>query len=141
MSYLIKKVKSNSDNSILHEPDFSKILEIADGINGMDNDIIFSTLKKLELSGGPGIDDIQSRLISLLPQYPDLADRLYPELFELSSKLISKMAEASSLAYTSPDHYYFVLSDDPQSSANAEVLEGKRMTRDKLLSIIQRRLI
>ena len=138
LSYLVKKVKNSSDSSILHDPDFSKILEIADGINGMDNDIIFSTLKKLELSsGGPGIDDIQSRLISLLPQYPDLADRLYPELFELSSKLISKMAEASSLAYTSPDHYYFVLSDDPQSSANAEVLEGKRMTRDKLLSTIQ----
>ena len=138
LPYLIKKVKSNSDDSILHEPYFSEILKIADGIDGMENNIIFSTLKKLELSsGGPGIDDIQSRLIGLLPQYPDLADRSYHELFELSSKLISKMVEASSLAYTSPDHYYFVLSDDPQSSVNAEILDGKRMTKNKLLSIIQ----
>ncbi len=138
LRYLLRKVHENSDTSILGESEFSKILEIAGEVDGIDHNIIFSTLKKLELSqGGPGINDVQPRLIGLLPEYPDLAYRSYPELFELSSRLISKMAEASSLAYISPDHDYFVLSDDPPSSADAEILEGKRITRDKILSIIQ----
>ncbi|KAF5432402.1 hypothetical protein C5S35_17180 [Candidatus Methanophagaceae archaeon] len=64
LPHLLRKVHENSDTSILGESEFSKILEIAGEVDGIDHNIIFSTLKKLELSqGGPGINDVQPRLI------------------------------------------------------------------------------
>lgn len=137
LPFLIKKIFYSENISIFDDPDFNKIMEIANELNGVDTETVFCTLKKFEITTGPGLDDIDSRLVYLLSQSSNLSDKSYPELDELSKRLISKTAEASSLNYSSTEHDYFILSANPHSAANAEILEGKRITKEKMMTIIQ----
>ena len=137
LPYLINKISDYENSSILDDSDFNKIMEIANGLDGVDADTVFSTLKKFEIETGPGLDDIVTHLASLLSGYSELSDKTYLDLYELAKRLISKMAQASSLTYSSPEHDYFILSANPHLVANAEMLEGKRITREKITTIIQ----
>jgi len=137
LPYLINKISDCENSSILDESDFNKIMEIANGLDGVDAETVFSTLKKFEIETGPGLDDVVTHLASLLSGYFELSDKSYPDLLELAKRLISKTAEASSLTYSSSEHDYFILSENPNLAANAEILEGKRITREKITTIIQ----
>ena len=135
--YLINKISDCENSSILDDSDFNKIMEIANGLDGVDAETVFSTLKKFEIETGPGLDDVVTHLASLLSGYSELSDKSYPDLLELAKRLISKTAEASSLTYSSSEHDYFILSENPNLAANAEILEGKRITKEKITTIIQ----
>ena len=137
LPFLINKISDYKNISILEDSDFNKITEIADDLNGVDAETVFRTLKKFEITTGAGLEDIDSRFINILSQSSDLSGKSYPDLYELSKRLISKMAEASSLTYSSPEHDYFILSANPHLAANAEILEGKRITKEKIMTIIQ----
>ncbi len=137
LPHLINKISDCENSSILDDSDFNKIMEIANGLDGVDAETVFSTLKKFEIETGPGLDDVVTHLASLLSGYSELSDKSYPDLLELAKRLISKTAEASSLTYSSSEHDYFILSKNPNLAANAEILEGKRITREKITTIIQ----
>lgn len=137
LPHLINKISDCENSSILDDSDFNKIMEIANGLDGVDAETVFSTLKKFEIETGPGLDDVVTHLASLLSGYSELSDKSYPDLLELAKRLISKTAEASSLTYSSSEHDYFILSENPNLAANAEILEGKRITREKITTIIQ----
>jgi hypothetical protein len=137
LPHLINKISDCENSSILDDSDFNKIIEIANGLDGVDAETVFSTLKKFEIETGPGLDDVVTHLASLLSGYSELSDKSYPDLLELAKRLISKTAEASSLTYSSSEHDYFILSENPNLAANAEILEGKRITREKITTIIQ----
>jgi len=137
LPHLINKISDCENSSILDDSDFNKIMEIANGLDGVDAETVFSTLKKFEIETGPGLDNVVTHLASLLSGYSELSDKSYPDLLELAKRLISKTAEASSLTYSSSEHDYFILSENPNLAANAEILEGKRITREKITTIIQ----
>jgi len=137
LDYLINKIRDSNSISILQEKEFSKIVELTNEIDDLENETIFRALKKLYLEPGPRFEDIKYRLANDLTQYPRLSDKTFSELDELSSRLVYKMYEASSMSYIDPKHDYFFLSEDPKSSANAEILNGKRITKETLMSIIQ----
>lgn len=137
LPYLINKISDYENRSILDDSDFKKIMEIAHGLNGVDAETVFSTLKKFKLWTGPGLDNEVTHLARLLSEYSELSDKSYSELHELAKRLISKMAQASSLTYSSPEHDYFILSSNPNLATNAEILDGKRITREKITAIIK----
>lgn len=137
LPFLIDKIFDYENISILDDSDFDKIMEIADDLDGVNAETVFRTLKKFKITTGPGLNDINSRLVNLLSQSSDLSGKSYPDLYELSKRLISKTAQASSLTYSSPEHDYLILYANPHLAANAEILEGKRITKEKIMTVIQ----
>ena len=137
LPYLINKISDYESSSILDDSDFNSITKNAADLDGVDSGIIFRTLKKFEIVTGPGLNNIESHFVQLLSQRSEFSDKSYPDLLELAKRLISETADASSLAYSSTEHDYFILSEKPNLAVNAEILEGKRITKQKITDIIK----
>jgi len=100
-------------------------------------DIVLGVLSKTRLEHGlPKFDDIELALIKRIPESYQHNGVGFDDLLKASRTLVTKMFEAASLAHTSPRNGYFSLLSNPTQAAVDMVIEGKRITRDKMHSIL-----
>jgi hypothetical protein len=138
LHHLLEIIKDEDNSSVLDRSDLSSIKRVASEIDSVDSQIILNALRKIELQRGPGLDDYQLRLDKLLSERPELKGKRYDEIQKVSNALIERMFQASTLSYASPKRDYFALLDDPETAKNQAIIEGKRINRDTVLSIIQK---
>lgn len=96
-----------------------------------------AVLAKVHLNTLPSLGDYHASLLAMLPRIPAIGDRLYTELEALAAALVAAMLQAASLAHDSPKERYISLCLDPSSVHVEETIAGKRITRDRLLGILQ----
>lgn len=99
-----------------------------------------AVLKKLRAETLPSLRDMKAALIDMLPTFPEVGDRLYSELDTIADALIAEALKAAALAHETARDRYLVAFDDPGRIILDETLKGKRITRDRILAIIQRAL-
>lgn len=136
LEYLLNIVKNADDPSILDNNVFFSLNKVVSRIDGEDSHIVFSTLKKVNLQKGPGLEDYPLRLAERLSEIEELEDKRYDKIQRVANNLIEKMSQASSLVYNAPRRDYFALLDDPESAEIKEIIEGKRITHNTVLQII-----
>lgn len=97
--------------------------------------------KKLQVATLPSMRDMRAALIEMLPKFQEVGDRLYSELGTIADALIAEALKAAALVAheTARDRYLSVF-NDPEQILTDEILRGKRLTRDRLLTIIRQAL-
>jgi hypothetical protein len=107
----------------------------------IDITLIGATLQKVELVTTPGLDDIEARLRDHLATIPELRDRRYDELREVSDALRQRIFEAASLAGLSSLPEYLVLcTDSSQAVVNQHIIATKRIQRVTIIEILSHAL-
>lgn len=88
----------------------------------------------------PKFEDLESRIAMSIQQHYDIGDAGYIDLLLTAKALINKAFDAASLEYLSPKQTYFALCGNPiQEQANG-IIEGKRITREIVETILSTNL-
>lgn len=99
---------------------------------------ILATLKKTRIEEDlPDFADCERRVIDAISGCPELGERHYHEYKDAARKLVDHCARAAALPHAVeiiPE--YVTFHDDPTSIRDRERIEGKRITRQKLLDIL-----
>ncbi len=102
-----------------------------------DIELGVKVFKKLRLETLPSMRDMRSALIEMLPKFPVIGDRLFSELGSIADACISDALKAAALAHdTARDRYLSVFSD-PARIEKDEILRGKCIDRERLLTILR----
>jgi hypothetical protein len=96
-----------------------------------------AVLRKLRVETLPNLRDMRSALITMLPRYPQVGDRLFSELAVIADNLIAEMLKAASLAQESVRDRYLTIFNNPEAIAASEIIRGKRITKERLVSLLQ----
>lgn len=96
-----------------------------------------SVLRKLRVEKLPSLRDMRSVLIAMLPRYPQVGDRLFSELGALADNFIAEMLQAGSLAQEFVRDHYLTIFNNPEAIAASEIIRGKRITKERLVSLLQ----
>lgn len=96
--------------------------------------------KKLRVETLPSMRDMRAALIETLPKFQEVGDRLYSELGTIADALIAEALKAAALAHDTARDRYLSVFDDPEQVLADDILRGKRLTRDRLLTIIRQAL-
>ena len=95
-------------------------------------------LSKVRTQGDlPGLDDIELRLVEEIAQLPDIGQKTYKGLQQLAKILINEMFYAASLGNNPRQPFYFYLLTDSMEQRRNAIIQGKQITREKILKIIQ----
>lgn len=143
LNYLLQLAQTPCDNQLQANPSIIKyinriVAEIAPDLKTQATlDVVLGVLSKTKLEQGlPKFDDIEFTLIKCIPESYLRNGAGFDNLLKASRTLVAKMLEAASLAHTSPRSGYFSLLSNPTQAATDMVIEGKRITRDKVHSIL-----
>lgn len=93
--------------------------------------------KKLRVETLPSMRDMRAALIEMLPKFQEVGDRLYSELGTIADALIAEALKAAALAHDTARDRYLSVFNDPEQVLTDEILRGKRITRERLLTIIR----
>jgi hypothetical protein len=96
-----------------------------------------AVLRKLRVETLPSLRDMRSALIAMLPRYPQVGDRLFSELGAIADNFIAEMLKAGSLAQEAVRDRYLTIFDNPDAIATSETIKGKRITKERLVSLLQ----
>lgn len=96
-----------------------------------------AVLRKLRVETLPSLRDMRQALIAMLPRYPQVGDRLYSELGAIADNFIAEMLKAGSLAQEAVRDRYLTIFNDPDAIAASETIKGKRITKERLMSLLQ----
>ncbi len=128
LSTFAKKLASEDEN----------LSSLALKADGTISHLTLSVLNKVKPEENlPGLDDIKERLIKEITNLPDMAQRGYDELDKLANALVHEMSLAASLGNNSPQTLYFELLTDSETHRTNAIIQGKRITREKILQILQ----
>lgn len=105
--------------------------------SGVSKDVILRCLKKTVLENGPGLKDIQLRVIQRLSVIPQLMTKSHKELQTLAERLIFKVFELSS--YSMEDIYrdYMFLFSNPEGMRDKVIINNKRLTKESIERLIE----
>jgi hypothetical protein len=105
------------------------------------NSLVRQVLAKTHVEEeAPGLNDIESRLIKVLQRLPEFQGCRYDELKRAINGLIQASSEAGSLSANDALTAYVALSPDPSNARIQVVVDGKRLTREKILSLLRSHL-
>lgn len=106
--------------------------------DGTINNLALNVLSKVKIEDDlPGLNDVETRLLEVLSQFPDICQRRVDQVQQLAQKLVSEMFRAASLANSSPQSLYcYLLTSSAADKTNA-IIQGKRITKEKILQILQ----
>ncbi len=112
--------------------------EIDEGLKPQaTTDTVLGVLSKTRLEDNlPKFDDIETALTNCVPDCYQHNGVGFDDLLRASKTLIAKMFEAASLAHTSPRSSYFSLLSNPAQATVDTVIEGKRITKEKIHSML-----
>lgn len=96
-----------------------------------------TVFSKLRVETLPSMRDMRAALIDMLPKFQEVGDRLYSELGTIADGLIAEALKAAALAHDTARDRYLSLFIKPEQVLTDEILRGKRLTRDRLLTIIR----
>jgi Cap4 dsDNA endonuclease len=96
-----------------------------------------AVLRKLRVETLPSLRDMRQALIAMLPRYPQVGDRLYSELDSIADNFIAEMLKAGSLAQEPVRDRYLTIFDNPDAIATSETIKGKRITKERLITLLQ----
>jgi len=95
-----------------------------------------AVLRKLTLETLPSLRDMRSALITMLPKFAEIGDRLYSELGALADGLIAEMLKAARLVTDSARDRYLAVFDNPNAMNTCEIIKCKRITKERLLTLL-----
>lgn len=112
--------------------------EIAPGLKAQaTSDTVLGVLSRTRVDDGLSkFDDVETAVIKCVPECYQHNGVGFDDLLRASKNLIAKMFEAASLAHTSPRSSYFSLLSNPTQAVVDTVIEGKRITKEKIHSIL-----
>lgn len=136
--YLIKTAAALSD---LPPPALAFLTRIAKEA-GCSDGVALTALSKTNASDDlPKLTDIEVRLVAVLTDVWDrAADASHTSVGKAARAVIDECARASSLAHQNALPAYLPVVASPQDSELAARLEGKRITRSRLLEILDQGL-
>ncbi len=85
----------------------------------------------------PKLEKPEGDLIEEIAKLPDMSQRGYDGLKKLAKALVNEMFCAASLANNSSQPLYFYLLNDSAEQKTKAIIQGKQITREKILKIIQ----
>ncbi|OME86083.1 hypothetical protein BK120_08820 [Paenibacillus sp. FSL A5-0031] len=132
---LLAQVKSGTIENFTPKTLDKFILEVAkDSETGID--IVLDVLKKTDYLAGPGLDDIDSKVISEhLGKLPECMSVGIEKLRVLHRRICEKMHQASSKLLDNAVKDYAALAGG-QSIINAEEINSKRITKQMLSKLV-----
>jgi hypothetical protein len=143
LKHLLQLAQASCNNQPQTNPSIAKyinriVAEIASDLKTHATlDVVLGVLSKTRLEHGlPKFNDIELTLIKCIPEVYQHNGVGFDDLLKASRALVAKMFEAASLAHTSPRSGYFSLLSDPSQAATDTIIEGKRITRDKMHTIL-----
>jgi hypothetical protein len=86
----------------------------------------------------PKLENPERDLIEEIAKLPDMGQRGYDELRKLAEALVNEMFRAASLANNSPPPLYCYLLTNSAEQSTTAVIQGKQITKEKILEIIQK---
>jgi len=105
----------------------------------LDFALICVTLRKVELEITPGLDDVEARLRDHLALIPELRDRRYDELKDVSDDLRERILDAGSLAGLSSLPVYLVLcADSSRAVIDQHTIATKRIQRGTVIEVLNK---
>jgi hypothetical protein len=119
---------------------------LAERVNSSTNtpvssEAVLRTLGKVGIQEDlPKFDDLESRLVSHIPEHYNVGEAGFDDLLRAAKALINRMFEAASLSTVSAKQMYFVLFSDPMQVRTDTIIEGKRITRDTIEGVLRERL-
>jgi hypothetical protein len=148
LPYLLKLAKAAIDDGITpHECllTFVKKLSFENediklfNADGTVSDVASRVLRKVitQEEDLPKLEYPERDLIEELAKLPDMSQRGYDGLKKLAEALVNEMFRAASLANNSSQPLYFYLLNDSAEQKTKAIIQGKRITREKILKIIQ----
>lgn len=149
LPYLLQLAKSAGNEGIVHDKCLSTFAQklcsndkaLRSIVLKSDETIINLALRVLGKVTAdedlPGLDDIHERLIKEISQLPDMSQRGYRNLDRLANTLVHEMLRAASLASNSSQPLYFYLLADSTEQRKNTIIQGKRITTEKLRQIIK----
>jgi hypothetical protein len=106
--------------------------------DGTINNLALKVLSKVRTEDDlPGLNDIETRLLEVLSQFPDIRQRRVDQVQQLAQKLVHEMCRAASLVNNSPQSLYFYLLPESAEQKTNAIVQGKRITKEKILQILQ----
>jgi hypothetical protein len=106
--------------------------------DGTINNFALKVLSKVRTEDDlPGLNDVETRLLEVLLQFPEIRHRRGEQVQQIAQKLVHEMFRAASLANNSPQFLYsYLLTNSGEQKTNA-IVQGKRITQEKILQILQ----
>jgi hypothetical protein len=117
------------------------VKKIAAAKPALDLSLLVQTLRKVQLTETPGLDDIEAKLREQLAQTDCFRGRRYDELKDGGGALLQRIFDASSLATISAlPEYLSLCSSSPESAKQQHVIESKRITQTVVTEVLNRGL-
>ncbi len=104
-------------------------------------DLVVRVLRKMEIQTAlPKFDDVESRLARHIPEYHDVGEAGFDDLLRAARALIDEASRAASLQHVTAKQMYFALCSDPSRARANDIIDGKRITRARVKTILRSRL-
>jgi len=132
LHYILKVANDDKQDPMLGK----FIKKILVEIPSSSHEIVINVLQKTKLLVSPGLDDIESRLLGLLMQIPDLKESAqYVPL--ITKELINKCLNAASLVHNSPKMGYLHILRNPENEYTKLTIKEKQITKEIVLNLIK----
>jgi hypothetical protein len=107
------------------------------GMQSQASGVIMEVLSKTGLEDRlPKFDDVEMALVRSIPENYQHNGVGFDDLLRTSRTLVNEMFEAASLEHTSPRNSYFSMLSNPTQMAMDVVIEGKRITKEKIHALL-----
>lgn len=104
--------------------------------DGTINNLALKVLSKVRTDDDlPGLNDVETRLLEVLSQFPGIRQRRVDQVQQLAQKLVSEMFRAASFANSPPQSLYYSLRTDSAAHRTNSIIQGKRITKETILQI------
>jgi hypothetical protein len=136
LPYVLQQAKLLNINQITNDCLIAPIIKKISKDANCTPEVVLSALKKTELDISAGIESIQSELVHSLANLKEMGSVKTINLEPTADALVNKMFYASSLSYRSPNKNFFSIQTDPAYEKEKEIIEGKRITKESILDIV-----
>ena len=141
LHYLLYLIKEGMvDSALLRKRVLTTYLKTLNQKSGVSTDQIITTLLKVRISEFPKFENIQIEIINLLKEILDLGKKTFLELNKLAETLVNTIEKASRREVDNARYYFLGLAADPEEALIGLIIEGKRITAEKLIKIIEENL-
>lgn len=140
LPYILELVRDDksSEVSSLKRPLSTYIRKLIN-TQEVSSEFVLTVLGKTELLDNlPKFEDIESSLVREIARIPEIGkQKYYDDLQGVALSLIGTMFRASSLSHDSAIRYYFALLTDPERERKNDIIERKRITKEKVQHVLQ----
>lgn len=135
--FLLEIAKKSSVDDTPHNNLLESFVRRLAKLTNTDRNLIINALRKVELEASPGLEDIDARLLNQLAVLPEMQEWRTEAVRHAAKRLVDTMQRAASLYRESLREEYLILLDDPDLERDNLVIEGKKITKEMVLNVLQ----